>query len=209
MAVHAAVTILDPALGIVRVDLAELDFGQNDTGQAVEQLFDAFSGERGDLDGDRDVGFGGPVGGFLAADLSAVRRTCGSHLRPGTEIASRTKRPAAQFERIRRLFTGRAGRRGRRVHGVIESARRIRHGIRLIPRQDGRKVWRGKGAGIHEEGRQGGEGGAGGEVVDEDGTGGAAVVGSGDGAKALGAGGVPELELDASALGAGAELDNA
>jgi hypothetical protein len=38
-----------------------------------------------------------------------------------------------------------------------------------------------------------GEGIVRGDVVDEDGAGGAAVVGAGDGAEAFGAGGVPEL----------------
>lgn len=68
----------------------------------------------------------------------------------------------------------------------------------------------GQGAGVGQEGGEGVEGGAGGEVVDEDGAGGAAVVGARDAAEALGAGRVPQLELDAFAAdadGFGGEFD--
>lgn len=44
------------------------------------------------------------------------------------------------------------------------------------------------------------------DVVAEHGAGGAAVVGAGYGAKPFGAGGVPELELDAFSAGAGADF---
>lgn len=91
---------------------------------------------------------------------------------------------------------------------VVRRCRRIRE-IRFIPRQQDGQIGRGERARIHQEGRQRCEGGVGGDVVDEDGAGSAAVVGARDGSEALGAGCVPELELDASAARAGAELDDA
>ena len=65
--------------------------------------------------------------------------------------------------------------------------------VLLVPGQDQGEVAGGERSRVHEEGGEGVEGGARGDVVDQDGTGGASVVGARDGAEALGSGRVPQL----------------
>lgn len=52
---HSAITVLDSALRIVRVDLSQLDLGQDDARQPREELFDVLAGERGDFDRNGDI----------------------------------------------------------------------------------------------------------------------------------------------------------
>lgn len=70
---HTTVAVLDPALRIVRVDLPQLDLGQDNARQPREQLLDVLAGQGGDLHRDGDVRLGRPVQRLLRVDLAAVR----------------------------------------------------------------------------------------------------------------------------------------
>lgn len=75
---YSHVTVLDAALRIIGVDLAQLDLGEDHPGQAREELVDVLAGEGGDVDRDGDVGFGGPSRGGFAADFAAEGRRGGA-----------------------------------------------------------------------------------------------------------------------------------
>jgi len=85
-----------------------------------------------------------------------------------------------------------AGGRGREV-GVDEGG--VGGEVEFVADEEEGEVRRGEGARVVEEGLEVGEGVVRGDVVDEDGAGGAAVVGAGYRAEAFGSGGVPELLL--------------
>ncbi len=65
--------------------------------------------------------------------------------------------------------------------------------VELVADEEEGEIRGGEGAGVVEEGLEVVKGRVGGDVVDEDGAGRAAVVGSGDGAEAFGSCSVPEL----------------
>lgn len=66
----------------------------------------------------------------------------------------------------------------------------------LVADEEECEVWACEGAGVGKEGGEGGEARMGGDVVDQQGTGGAAVVAARHAAEAFLAGCIPELELD-------------
>ena len=96
-----------------------------------------------------------------------------------------------------------------RLHAAtIITALLFRRNVELVPRQQQRQVRAGEHARVVEEGGQRGERGARGDVVHEDGAGGAAVVGARHGPEALRPRRVPQLQLDARAPRARADADD-
>src|SRR5690606_31866464 len=69
-----AVPVLDAAHGVVRVDLAQLDLGEDHPGEPAEDLVDVLAREGARLHDHGDADRAGPAARLGAADLPAVGR---------------------------------------------------------------------------------------------------------------------------------------
>lgn len=86
VAIETAIAVLDAALRVVRVDLSELDFSQDDAGQPLEDLFHPFTGECRNFDGHWDIRLCRPARRILSADLSTLSKGSG-HPGSGAQVA--------------------------------------------------------------------------------------------------------------------------
>jgi hypothetical protein len=172
---EAQIPILNPARGVIRVNLAHLNLGQDHARKPVKQLIDVIATQRRHLDRHRDPVIAGPATRRLIRHLAPVRRN----------------RVARMQARAERRHGRRRGRRRSHIGPVDDVA--------LVPREDNGNVWPCERPRVVEERLQLLEAAPAADVVDEDGAGCAPVVGARYGAEALGACRVPELELDALA----------
>lgn len=82
------ITILNPTLRIIRIDLTELDLGKYNPRKTGKQLIDILARECGHFNGDGDVGPIRPFDSLEVADLSTVRVRCCRQSCTGCEVCA-------------------------------------------------------------------------------------------------------------------------
>ena len=197
----AGVAVLDAAHGVVGVDLAQLDLGENHARQPSKHLVHPLSAERADLHRDGDVDAACPPARLGRGYLPSLGRLRGFLLR--AEPGMRRRRGRGKRARLDR----RAGVRyrggadaagGRRREARIDE--RVGRKIQLVPDQQEREIRGRERARVVEERLQRREGIMRRDIVDEDRSGGTTVVGPRYGAESFGARRVPKLPGSVSDL---------
>jgi hypothetical protein len=72
MAIQPAITVLNPALRIIRINFAQLNLSQDNARQSLKHLFHALTRERRNLHCNGDIRLRGPARSLLLAHLPAL-----------------------------------------------------------------------------------------------------------------------------------------
>lgn len=125
------IPVLNPAHRIVRVNLAQLDLGQDHARQPRKHLIDTLPAERADLHRDRHMDTRRPPTSLARRDLAPIRRNRGA-LRAGPPAAAAAAAAVAVVVRPRRRRRG----DGAPAHGAGHAAHAVPAAALLVRRRE-------------------------------------------------------------------------